>query len=511
MPSLLFPPEDASPPLAEQPPDYFGDLNLDQIVAAVIAGRKAYRLTAFYHTPLHTVEAVRYRQAVARDLEMPALRAAVAKFSEDIQQVQRYLHMLEHDLEYHHHRAGWQLAAAARYVQAVEALRAALEDAELHAAALQAFREALRAYTTSEDFTALASDTAQMQAELAAIRYCVLIQGDSVRVRRCHDEPNHAEEIEQTFAKFRQGEVKDYRTPFYIRSGMNHVEAQILDCVVKLFPEPFARLDDYCARHGGFLNPELATFAREAQFFLAYQDYIAPLREAGLPFCYPEVTTEKRTAAHDACDLALAHKLVQNGQPVVLNDFRLEGKERILVVTGPNQGGKTTFARTFGQLHHLAALGLPVPAREATLYLPDRIFTHFERAEDVASLRGKLEDELVRLHDILVTATDRSLLIMNEVFASTSFHDALFLGRKAMETIVARGLMAVFVTFLSELANWGEETVSMVSTVDPEHPEKRTYKIVRKPADGLAYALALAEKHRLTYAQLRARLKEKVE
>jgi DNA mismatch repair protein MutS len=503
--SILFEGEDGDVADAREPP-FFADLNLDQVVESIVADRDEYDLKSFFYLPLRDVDAVEYRHEVFRDLETDAVRGSVFAFGGEMRTTRQYL-TLARNQRYRYEKERWFIDAAAIYCDAVSALGAALVDLDLSSHGLQAMRNYLSTYTTSERFTSLASELRSVLDGLGHVKYALRIKGARVTVSGYQEEHEYSVEVEETFARFRQGAVEDHLIKIPDPGSMDHVEARIAELVARLYPEEFKALDEFCLGKGDFLDSRVARFDREVQFYLAYLEYSEHVAAAEVAFTYPTVSVRsKEISVEDGCDIALAAKLASEHETVVANDFFLHEPERILVVSGPNQGGKTTFARMFGQLYYLAGLGVPVPARRARLFLPDQVFTHFEKEEDIRTLRGKLDDELVRIREILEQATGDSVVTLNEAFASTTLSDAVYLGTEVLKRITELGCLAVWVTFVDELASLNAATTSMVATVAPNDPSQRTFKIVRKAADGRAYAWALADKYGLTYERLRPRI-----
>jgi hypothetical protein len=96
---------------------------------------------------------------------------------------------------------------------------------------------------------------------------------------------------------------------------------------------------------------------------------------------------------------------------------------------------------------------------------------------------------------------------MNESFASTTTDDQLLMGRRILERLIGMDVLAVYVTFIDELSRLSPSVVSMLSMVAADNPSQRTFKVLRRPADGRAYAMVLAEAHGLSYAAVTERLR----
>ncbi len=473
---------------------------------ALTRGRDGYGLESYFRMRSADVASVRERQAVFRDIDRPEVRAQLTTFAGRLRNVRdmRTRAGQLHDLL---SSRRWLLTAADEYGRAVTDLTAGLREAQPQSAGLRALAAWLAGHVASPGFEALRAESTALQQQLDSLRFNLMMRGGKITVAPHGGEPDYSGQVQATFERFRQGAVKDYRTSFNANPVMNHVEVAILGLVAQLFPDVFDDLARFCERHRDLLDPTVVRADRELQFYLAWFDHVAPLRRAGLPLTYPEVSdTSKTIDVEQTFDIALADNLVTERVDVVTNDVRLEHAERILVISGPNQGGKTTLARTFGQLAHLAGLGCSVPGARARLFLPDQIFTQFEREEDIESLASKLEEELARMRAMFELATGRSLIVLNEIFTSTTVQDATELSSRVLAKVAELGAPCVCVTFIDELSVLDDTVVSMVSTVDPDDPAVRTYKVVRKAADGRAYAMAIARKYDLTYDALSRRL-----
>ncbi|UJF18115.1 hypothetical protein L0B53_13945 [Vibrio sp. SS-MA-C1-2] len=156
----------------------------------------------------------------------------------------------------------------------------------------------------------------------------------------------------------------------------------------------------------------------QLNFYLSIENLKCHLSENEFPFCFPSILplgiNDNQFINH--YDLALA---IKDQKLPVANSLKTSNQP-YLIITGANQGGKTTFLRARGQLQLLTQSGSIVAAESATIMLCDGLFTHFKRQEDQTNSSGKLDEELKRISQIIPYLKANSMVLMNESFTSTN-------------------------------------------------------------------------------------------
>lgn len=188
----------------------------------------------------------------------------------------------------------------------------------------------------------------------------------------------------------------------------------------------------------------------ELGFYVGCLNLHDHLARKGEPTCFPvplpagKVMLSAR-GIYDPC-LSLSVK-----QRVVGNDVNADGK-LLVMMTGPNRGGKSTFLRSIGIAQLMMQCGMFVPAQAFRANVCDRLFTHFKREEDAAMKSGKLDEELSRMSSIVDDLSPNSIVLLNESFASTNEREGSEIARQIVRALLERGIKVFYVTHLFDLA-----------------------------------------------------------
>jgi MutS domain V len=189
----------------------------------------------------------------------------------------------------------------------------------------------------------------------------------------------------------------------------------------------------------------------ELGFYVACLNLSDRLAATDEPLRFPSVLADDQVAlsARGLYDVCLA--LTVEG-PVVANDVDADGKS-LVMITGANQGGKSTFLRSIGVAQLMAQAGMFVAADSFTANACDAVFTHYKREEDETMESGKLDEELARMSEIAAHIGPRCLLLCNESFAATNEREGSEIARHVLDALLAEDIKVLFVTHMFDLAH----------------------------------------------------------
>lgn len=490
-------------------PGFMRDLNLDQILERIQFLWADNIKELFYYFPV-TEEGEMYRRAVFGDVKRAGVRKCLLDYANQMR-CKKKAKQSKNEVEVDVQKKVWHLWEVYHYCSGLQNLHENLLEEELSSEGFQQFMDYLGNYLRNETFVQMKKKVYGLIGKLQNFHVVLTMENNRIVLVQEQLKGSYEKFLKESFLEHRQ----ELRSPFATNPQLSNLEQDLLAILKRKNGVFFKELAEFYKEYAEYEDKVLLRFGEEIGFYLAFYKFEESMMAEGFSFAVPSTDKHRNMEATGLYDLALACANCRYGKGVVSNDMSYQKGECFLVVTGPNQGGKTTFARSLGSLVYFTKMGLDVPAVSANVHYFTDILTHFSVEESIETGRGKLQEELVRLAPMMKKYRKKAFVIINELFTTAANFDACIMGKRVLQRFMEQGCQGVYVTHLKELSEGDERIASLKALVEEREIEDdevrkiwniRKFKIVRSVAEDKGYSGDLVDKYRLTYEQLRKRM-----
>lgn len=303
---------------------------------------------------------------------------------------------------------------------------------------------------------------------------------------------------------------------------LNEADKALFEALEKLTSSYMRRLESALRAYDRLSFQKISMLSDQLDIFDGMTAIASSCEARGIKMCRPEFSDTPRTARltdlFDPCfyfKAAAADSEAKGDDLVVTNSLEMDGSGRFFILTGANNGGKTTFLRGAGLCFLMAQTGFYVPAAACVISPCDFIFTHFPKEEETGINASRFTTEIKDLKIISDLVSENSLLLMNESIQSTTPKECAEIAGEITRIFCIIGVRGIYATHITELALMCDDItadpdcrsvpVSIVATVD-EESGKRLYKIKRGQPLKQSYAMDIFNSFGINSENIRKRV-----
>ena len=474
-------------------PAFFEDLKLDYLLKIIENQTKGYAVRHFYYTLPSSVSLIQYRQQICRDLSDKDLNSCIRRFCFLLQK-SRLSYAFSLKCEETVQAASYHLKAASVYWDSLLAFGRDLDSCSPSSEGILALREYVRKHIANLQEQNFGQEAAHANEIFSQLKFRLTVEEERIVItEEAEETEDYLKELSALLRVDDIGQDCSFSGIFPNALEPSCLEETLVKLLKKSNAEVFREMRNFKQQFPNFYAEKILRFEEEVQFYLGFLEFAEKTRVFGYPMELPHILGQNDFSGTGVYDLALLWKNASRAYTVVSNDFHWSQKPSFFVVTGPNQGGKTTFARSVGQAVYFAMMGLPVNVSSLELPFFEGIATHFEAEEKIQSNSGKLKEEINRLAPMMHQDKKHQFVILNELFTTATTHDALIMGKKVMEHFLMRECYGIYVTHIQELAEETDSIISLVAQVEEGEEVKRTYRMLPMKAQGYGYSDSLVK------------------